>query len=173
MPASTHANPILNGEIAEVSPKHEPAPYDLTASPFDEASLWSRISFGYGRPLLRLGSRRPLQEADLPALAKRDNVVTAISNLEAAWAAEQKRAAALQPPGAPTFVRALIRANWRDFYVGALLSLLEDCTIVVQVCVYRVRDVRVMLRTHQLHFSFFPNKKYVCSRVALTFLFLG
>ena len=45
-------------------------------SPWDTAGVWSRISYAYVLPLLRLGWKRPIQEADLPPLRDVDRADT-------------------------------------------------------------------------------------------------
>ena len=58
---------------------------DLTA-PWDRAGFFGRITFDYVRPLLRLGAKRPLQEADLQPIAVRDRPANTVRRIEAAWA---------------------------------------------------------------------------------------
>lgn len=59
-----------------------------TGAPQDEASLFSKLTFGWMSPLLRTGSRRPLMHSDLGELSHADTAHVVNSEFERHWAAE-------------------------------------------------------------------------------------
>ena len=155
-------------------------------APFDKSSFFGKMAFDYVRPLLRLGAARPLLEADLPALAARDDIGLAVVKVSDEWARElqacaerltcqagggakaagqQQQQVAKQQPGSeagqlgfapttrddyyapparparwasarpvpePSLFWALVAAHRREFWLGGLLSLLEELSILLQ-----------------------------------------
>ena len=63
---------------------------DETA-PYDSASSFSRLTFGYVAPLIKLGRIRPLMIEDLPKVAARDEPRAVLCRLEQSWADETAR----------------------------------------------------------------------------------
>ena len=95
-------------------------------SPYDEASLWSHISFSYVRDLLRLGFCRPLTLSDLPPLPIHDECGRISSKLGDAWRSE------VESGRNPSLWRALYRANKVEFYKALLYTLLEHAMMLCQ-----------------------------------------
>lgn len=106
-----------------------------TPAPFDSSGIVGKLTFDYVRPLLRKGSAKPLQEADLEPIANRDNVAANIRKVTLAWDIECRRAAAASCQ--PWLLRALASAFKADLIVGSILSWVEDGSILAQVLLIR------------------------------------
>lgn len=52
------------------------------SNPLEQSSLWSRIFFLWAYPLVRLGKERPLEDLDLPTLAKVDSSIFQATHLD-------------------------------------------------------------------------------------------
>lgn len=86
-------NDLDDGDLSTASQAGEPC---RTPSPLEGASLASRILFTWPYPLLKLGSTRPLTEADLPALAEPDSAAHCREKFAALWKQEKERCKELQ-----------------------------------------------------------------------------
>ncbi|CAI7921045.1 unnamed protein product, partial [Closterium sp. NIES-53] len=90
-------------------------------SPEDEASLWSRLTFAWVGPLIRVGNAKVLHASDLPPLCPRDSTAAVAPSLRAAWQAETN--ATHRRPSLP---RALVSTFVRPFMAAGALKLIHD-----------------------------------------------
>lgn len=88
-------------------------------SPYDTAGIWSKISYGFVLPLLRLGWKRPIQVPDLPPLRNDDRADTVSERLEAAWLALGEKRFTWKRP----MWWAIYHAYKGIFYYSALLTV--------------------------------------------------
>ncbi|CAI5460319.1 unnamed protein product [Closterium sp. Yama58-4] len=98
-----------------------PSPLSPQPSPEDEASLWSRLTFAWVGPLIRLGNAKVLHASDLPPLCPRDSTAAVAPALRAAWQAETT--ATRRRPSLP---RALVSTFVRPFMAAGALKLIHD-----------------------------------------------
>lgn len=61
---------ILGGSIDGKAPPANPDDVGRAPCPLESCSWWSGLSFTWLNPIIRLGMKRVLEEADLPALSK-------------------------------------------------------------------------------------------------------
>lgn len=87
--------------------------------PEARASWVSRILFSWMSPLVRLGTRRPLEVEDLSPLRAQLRAEVSSDRFAAAWAAEVQRPR-------PSLLRALRKAFGLQFYLAALPLLLQN-----------------------------------------------
>ena len=108
-------------------------PTSDSSNPVDglaQASLLSRLTFGWVYPLLALGRSRPLTETDLPQTPDPEQSIVLYEALEARWAHELQRS-----PSAPSFARALILDSLPTLLPAALIAVLESAMQITQaVC---------------------------------------
>ena len=131
-------------EATHLAAQLEAPPAPTASAPrvngYDTASCWSRTSFSYILPLLRLGNARTLQAADLDPLPRRDNISVRCAALAQAWEEEAVIARDITPPGsaatrrAPRWHlwRALYATNRGEFWTAALYCFLESFFCIVQ-----------------------------------------
>lgn len=128
----------INSNIATVGGAPPAAPEPISApicAPYDLANTWSRWTFGYVRPLLRIGWRRPLQAGDLPPVGTRDKPENVARALAVEWQRAWQRCNG--KTGKWTLWGAILRAQrWAVFFSG-LYAFLEAATFVLQPVVLR------------------------------------
>jgi hypothetical protein len=61
---------ILAGSVDGKAPPPNPDDAGRPPCPLEHCPWWSALSFAWLNPLIKLGSRRVLEESDLPALSK-------------------------------------------------------------------------------------------------------
>ncbi len=85
---------------------------------YEEASLWSKLTFGWMLPLLRHGYRRPLEKDDLGR----------VPETERSRPLYEKLRGRLRPlhEGQDGILRACVRLNWRLVAAGGAFRLLAD-----------------------------------------------
>jgi hypothetical protein len=110
-------------------------PTPAARSPFDHASIFSRIAFSYVNPLLRLGNSRPLQAEDLPDLSKQDDTNALVERLSVEW---ETRKDAAHRDESRTLALALVAAFRPDFIISAILSLLVSSSYIGQPVLLRL-----------------------------------
>ncbi|KNC52272.1 uncharacterized protein AMSG_01099 [Thecamonas trahens ATCC 50062] len=95
--------------------KPDPEVNRIKVCPEDTASLPSRLGFSWISPLLKLGSRQPLEHTDLPPLPEISQAKGVTAQFEALWAAEEARVATIAaeagpdaPPKRPSLRRTLV-----------------------------------------------------------------
>ena len=98
-------------------------PVDQRECPEVYAGPLSIAYFAWVTPLVNLGFKRPLEQADLAKLHPSDDPTRLNAALQAAWAAEVNRAGA---GGRPSLFRALASAFGFDYAVGALCKFVYD-----------------------------------------------
>ncbi len=86
-------------------------------APLDEAGAWSRATFSWLNPLLKLGEQRQLQASDIPVNGEGDDADTVRLAFDAAWT----NAA----PGKHRLARALLTME-RDVLLRAGLAKCVD-----------------------------------------------
>jgi ATP-binding cassette, subfamily C (CFTR/MRP), member 4 len=86
-------------------------------NPLKDASLWSRLTFAWAYdPLLAVGSKRPLEEVDLPELDLVDTSQYQLRRLEQLWQQQEK----------PTSLgRALLRDYFRSTWLAQVLLVIQ------------------------------------------------
>ncbi|CAI5475323.1 unnamed protein product [Closterium sp. Yama58-4] len=116
------AHPLIRSSASRSVPLL-PLPSALSPqpSPEDEASLWSRLTFAWVGPLIRLGNAKVLRASDLPPLCPRDSTAAVAPSLKAAWHAETT--ANRRRPSLP---RALVSTFMRPFMAAGALKLIHD-----------------------------------------------
>jgi len=93
-------------------------------SPFDTASCFSFVTFGYASDLLAKGYKSPLQQHELDALPSCDNPVRVTNALEDEWQSEAHAEGSLW--------RALYRANTPAFWLTGIYAWLESSCAIAQ-----------------------------------------
>lgn len=116
--------------------------------PFDTSNFFQRLAFDFARPILRIGAARALQYRDLPPVPKLDDPEYVLNKVDREWQRELEKlrpvdgdegsASASAPVGQrrtghPNLFLALWRAFRVEFNWAALLSLVEDGTVLAQV----------------------------------------
>lgn len=109
--------------------------------PFDTHNFFQRLAFDYARPLLRIGASRALQYHDLPPVPKLDVPEYILDKVDREWQRELEKlrpvdgdgAASGRKRGRPNLFLALWRAFLTEFNWAALLSAIEDATVLTQV----------------------------------------
>jgi hypothetical protein len=100
-------------------------------APWDAASLLSRLLYLFVRPILRLGSQRPLQLSDLPPIPLRDRAWERVGRISAAWEAEIERTEG-DKARSPSLLRALVQSHRADLWICGMLSALEVGAVLSQ-----------------------------------------
>ena len=80
-----------------------------SATPYESASQWSQLVFGWMSPLLELGHVKPqlnMSDLDLIPLPRQDTTANVMDTFTQAWQEEQQRAAL------HTIEPSLLRALW-------------------------------------------------------------
>ena len=97
----------------------------LSAAAGDPAaqSLYSRATFSWLNPMLKQGSKRPLEEADLPELAGEDSSSLSASLFERHWEALHALGATGRPNAAAL---ALFRCFGKEFVAAGAVKLGSD-----------------------------------------------
>ena len=99
------------------------SPAQATADLEAAASPLSSLTFSWLNPTLRLGSRRPLEESDLPPLHQSDSSNRAADGLENQFEAMRAIGTASQPNAAAL---SLWRCFGREFAEAGVIKLLSD-----------------------------------------------
>eukprot|EP00743_Colponemidia_sp_Colp-15_P007019 GILK01007575.1.p1 GENE.GILK01007575.1~~GILK01007575.1.p1 ORF type:complete len:1529 (-),score=302.56 GILK01007575.1:186-4727(-) len=95
-----------------------------TDSPEDRANWLSRVLFTWLDPVMTLGYKRPLQQADLPFLSSRDSSEVIYDQFEVAWRAEQTKPK-------PKLSSALISTFGKYFIGAAIFKFTQDLMMFV------------------------------------------
>ncbi|KAK3276724.1 hypothetical protein CYMTET_15230 [Cymbomonas tetramitiformis] len=118
--------PLLGAAAAEAEGEAKPG-FGTLKAPLESASLISRLLFLWLSPILSVGYKRPLKEADLYALPTQDKGEEVIKRFQKEWAKEMDPDPKLNPKPDPKLYRALMRAFGRPFLFAALFKLGYDC----------------------------------------------
>jgi hypothetical protein len=94
----------------------------------ETASLWSKLTFGWPAPILKLGMERTLEESDLPELPEIETSNYNLSLLDRIWGAEKKQA---QEHGLePSLQRAILKYVVRKLlFVQPMMFVLSAARI--------------------------------------------
>ncbi|KAK9474869.1 uncharacterized protein V1510DRAFT_410888 [Dipodascopsis tothii] len=103
---------------------------ELDESPFDQANLFSRLTFVWITPLMKLGYDTYLTDEDLPALPKADSTVNCRRTFERFWNREKKKAK-------PSLSWALIRGFGLLYFTGIFLKFCNDILAFTQPLLLR------------------------------------
>ncbi|KAL1499953.1 hypothetical protein AB1Y20_012634 [Prymnesium parvum] len=130
MPPEDELEEDAEGEAAEgggLSPAREPSEASHTPRRSTESScsIFSQLYFSWLSPILFAGAVRPLEHADLFALAKRDGTAYNSKKLLMAWRRRREMSAAA------SFVAAWRDAYGRQFAWMGVLKLVSDCLLFV------------------------------------------
>lgn len=92
--------------------------------PMQQANIFSRLSFHWVRPLLKLGNSRVLELKDVPGIPAQDRAEKNVQDFLKAWNARkgQKRN--------PSVCRALLQCYWRDVLHTGFLAFLKGAGTV-------------------------------------------
>lgn len=93
--------------------------------PYEYASVFSVLTFGWMTPMMRFGYKHFLTQDDLWNLRKQDSTQDTSDSFDEAWEIqlEKKR---------PSLTIALVRAFGRPYFDGALFKVVSDCLNFVQ-----------------------------------------
>jgi hypothetical protein len=80
--------PMVDDKSPDQVKKADVRPRNL----LETASLWSKLTFGWPAPILKLGMERTLEESDLPELPEIETSNYNLLLLDRIWGAEKKRA---------------------------------------------------------------------------------
>ncbi|KAG8788253.1 hypothetical protein FRC12_014784 [Ceratobasidium sp. 428] len=92
---------------------------DEKESPYEYANIYSRLTFGWMTPLMKLGYRRYITEKDVTALPPDDTARTLSDKLQQQWSRQLRSSK-------PSLWSALFRAYGGPYAVAALLKLVRD-----------------------------------------------
>lgn len=107
----------LGRVTSKVSEKSE-----IVKCPEELAGLYSRLFFGWMTPIMRLGSKQPIHQADLWKLNHNDEAQTLYEErFVREWAVETQK-----PPEQRSLTRALFRSYRLRFCGAALCKLISD-----------------------------------------------
>lgn len=121
--------PVLEAKL----PPDCGAPAQL--SPVETANAFSRWSFEFARPLLRIGAQKVLQPSDLPPLPAHDHASTVSSSSQREW--DRELVAAAKSAREPSLARALYRSQTFEFWAAAFHAVAEAATCVIQPVLLR------------------------------------
>lgn len=132
-PVDDGKDPLNEPPSREVSAGDETPPQQKP--PYDVVSLWSRWTFSYVRPLLRVGYTRSLEHGDLPPISHRDDPKYVADGLGREW----KRACAACGGHTTkwTLWRAIVRAQRGAVLLSGLYAALEAATFIGQPVILR------------------------------------
>ncbi|KAJ8602522.1 hypothetical protein CTAYLR_001297 [Chrysophaeum taylorii] len=103
---------------------------ERSSSPWDDASIFSRLTYLFVVPLLRLGQQETLSTEHLPPLARRDDVRRISGRMKTAWARECERRGVKA-----SLTRALLACFMPEIVLSGVLTSIEYCAIVGQALV--------------------------------------
>ncbi|XP_014513599.1 ABC transporter C family member 10 [Vigna radiata var. radiata] len=105
---------LLNGE----SDKKESISY---VTPFAKAGFFSKMSFWWLNPLMKMGKEKTLQEEDIPGLREEDRAESRyLLFLDQLNREKQK-----DPSSQPSVLRIILLCHWREILVSGFFALLK------------------------------------------------
>lgn len=101
--------------------EYEELPGSEQICPERNANIFSRITFSWMGPLMKMGYRKPLTEKDIWKLDTWDRTETLNSKFQSCWAEESRRSK-------PWLLRALNRSLGGRFWWGGFWKIGNDCS---------------------------------------------
>lgn len=98
---------------------------NMLDNPYDQANVFSKLTFSWMTPLMRRGYETYLTANDLPNLAADDRTVNCSSAFEQAWDTELTHKS-------PSLIRALLKAFGGRYMVGGFFKFVQDVMSFVQ-----------------------------------------
>ncbi|XP_056606564.1 multidrug resistance-associated protein 4 [Triplophysa dalaica] len=108
----------------------EPINKDAKSNPAARANLFSQIFFCWLNPLLRIGSKRRLEEDDMYNVLPEDQSKRLGEELQRHWEKEVEKAA--KELRTPKLSKAIIRCYWKPYALLGIFTFLEEVIKVVQ-----------------------------------------
>ncbi|WAQ87113.1 hypothetical protein PtA15_8A14 [Puccinia triticina] len=90
-------------------------------SPLIYANVFSRLTFGWMTPMMKLGKSQYLTEDDLWMLPREDQTDSLTNRLHQTWRRQLSRA-----PSSPSLIRAIAQAYGGPYLLAALFKLIQD-----------------------------------------------
>ncbi|KAK7208586.1 P-loop containing nucleoside triphosphate hydrolase protein [Myxozyma melibiosi] len=110
---------VLEAFVPKAKSSYEVLAQEGDESPLDRANLFSRLTFEWMTPMMKLGYETYLTEEDLPGLAKGDKTAECRVSFERYW--DRQKASKN-----PSMVRALIRAFGSSYFIAMLFKMATD-----------------------------------------------
>lgn len=101
-------------------------------SPYEQADLFSRVTFAWMTPLMRLGYSKYLTEKDLSPLPKTLKTEVTADSFDEAWQAQ------VESKNSPSFSLALAYAYGKPFLLGGFFKAIQDALQFTQPQLLRV-----------------------------------
>ncbi|KAA1102965.1 hypothetical protein PGT21_001583 [Puccinia graminis f. sp. tritici] len=111
----------------EALPQDDPAragsdqAYHRSESPLIYANVFSRLTFGWMTPMMKLGKSQYLTEDDLWMLPREDQTDALTNRLHQTWRRQISRASS-----SPSLIRAVAQAYGGPYLLAALFKLIQD-----------------------------------------------
>jgi len=107
--------------VPQSPPTHADPSNPRLESPLIYANVFSRLTFGWMTPMMKLGKQQYLTEDDLWMLPRADQADALTNRLHQTWRRQLARA-----PSNPSLIRAIAQAYGGPYLLAALFKLIQD-----------------------------------------------
>ncbi|KAI9086573.1 hypothetical protein K1719_031434 [Acacia pycnantha] len=111
----------LNGESTDFD-KTSSANY---VTPFAKAGFFSKMSFWWLNPLMKMGKEKAIREEDIPQLREEDQA----ESCYLLFLDQMNRQKQKEPSSQPSFFWTIILCHWKDIWISGFFALLKVLTI--------------------------------------------